>query len=93
MPQVLTANELVSGDVVYWDGDRWVPRVADAVLIDDTATAERLGQVEIAARRIVDPYLIDVTLDGGSPWPTRYREVVRASGPSVRTDLGKQAEA
>jgi len=93
MPQVLTANDLVTGDVVYWDGGRWVRRVADAALVNDPAAAEQLGAGEIAARRIVDPYLIDVALDGGTPWPTRYREVLRASGPSVRVDLGKQAEA
>jgi Protein of unknown function (DUF2849) len=92
MPQILTANDLPSGDVVYWNGTKWVLSVRDAVLIEAAPAAEALGAAELAAGRIVDPYLIDVALKDGAPWPTRYREVVRASGPSVRRDLGKQAE-
>ena len=41
MPQVLTANRLSAGEVVYWSAAKgWVQRLADAdVLADDAAEA------------------------------------------------------
>jgi hypothetical protein len=41
---------------------------------------------------VVDPYLIEVTREGAVPRPVRLREAIRARGPTVRPDLGKQAE-
>lgn len=92
MPQIFTANDLPTGDVVYWTGTDWTRDARAAALIDDADAAEALGKAEVKARRVIDPYLIDVEIVDGRPWPTRYREIVRASGPSVRVDLGKQAE-
>lgn len=92
MPQVMTAYDLPTGDVVYWTGSGWTRDVREAALIEDAASAEATGAAEASAQRVIDPYLIDVELQDGKPWPVRYREVVRASGPSVRLDLGKQAE-
>ena len=92
MSQIITANDLPAGDVVYWTGAGWTRDAREAALVTDTAAAEALGKAEVKARRVIDPYLIDIELVDGKPWPTRYREIVRASGPSVRTDLGKQAE-
>ena len=40
---------------------------------------------------IVGPYLIDVEQQGTDLVPTKYREVLRTKGPSVREDLGYQA--
>ena len=44
-------------------------------------------------RKVVDPYLVDVEIaaDGRSR-PRHYREALRALGPSMRPDLGKQAD-
>jgi hypothetical protein len=44
----------------------------------------------VAARVVVGPYLIDVAVEGGTIRPLHYREMIRARGPSVRPDLGKQ---
>jgi hypothetical protein len=41
---------------------------------------------------VLDPYLIDVELDGGALRPTKYREAIRCLGPTNRQDLGKQSE-
>ena len=92
MAQILNANELRSGDVVYWTGKGWSRDIQDAVPVTDEAEAAAIGQREEAAQRIVAAYLIEVTTDAGRIWPTQYREQVRAAGPSVRADLGKQAE-
>ena len=56
--------------------------------------ASRLGRrpVPEQAIRVIDPYLIEVTLDGAAPRPVSNREAIRAQGPTVRLDLGKQAE-
>jgi hypothetical protein len=43
----------------------------------------------IAAERINDPALIEVTGEPGAFVPTTTRERVRASGPSVRADLAR----
>jgi hypothetical protein len=93
MPQILNANDLPSGDVVYWNGAGWVREIASAMLIEDTAAADAIGKNEVAAQRVLDPYLVDVTLDKGFPWPVRPREQIRATGPSVRRDLARQTGA
>lgn len=87
MPRVLTGNRLETGDVLWWTGSDWSPLLSDAVAIG--AEGEALLAELIAAERINDPALIEVT---GSPsnWlPTTTRERVRASGPSVRADLAR----
>ena len=92
MPQVMTAYDVPTGDVVYWTGTGWTRDVREAAVFEDAAEADAAGIRDAAAQKVMDHYPIDVELKDGKPWPTRYREVVRASGPSVRLDLGKQAE-
>lgn len=92
MPQVMTAYDVPTGDVVYWTGNGWTRDVREGVVFDDPTAAEAAAVRDTAAQKVMDHYPIDIELKDGKPWPTRYREVVRASGPSVRLDLGKQAE-
>lgn len=92
MPQILNANDLLTGDVVYWTGHRWSRDIREAMIVADTAEAEQVAAAEVAARRVVETYLVDVTETADGPVPVRARERVRALGPSVRPDLGKQAE-
>jgi Protein of unknown function (DUF2849) len=91
MPFILNANDLPSGDVVYWTGRGWTRAIARALLVEE-AEADAVGRAEIAACRVVDAYRVEVTVGDAGPWPTRYREQVRASGPSVRPDLVKTGE-
>ena len=85
--QVVTANRLRDGIVVYLAADGgWRERVADAAIADDQG--ERLmalASAAVEARLVIDPYLIEVVEDGGLVRPSRYREVIRATGPSVET--------
>ena len=85
MPRVLTGNRLETGDVLWWNGSDWSLHLRDAVAVGDEG--EALLAKLIAAERINDPALIDVTGEPGAWVPTTTRERVRAVGPSVRPDF------
>lgn len=94
--QVLTANRLRDGDVVYWREGAWVETFVTAQVFDakDAADAAlvRAG-ADVKGRLIVSPYLFPVKIVDGKLRATEEREIVRSEGPSVRRDLGKQAAA
>ena len=94
MPQVLTANRLQVGEVVYWNSAHgWVDRFAEAeVLPDDKAEDVLKDAAEwVTKREVVAPYLFEVRVKDGVAVPVKIRERIRAAGPTIRTDLGKQA--
>jgi hypothetical protein len=94
MPQVLTANRLRLGEVVYWNRSKgWVSRLPEAeILPDDKAEDVLKGAAEwVQKREVVAPYLFAVRVEEGVVVPVKTREAIRAAGPSVRPDLGKQA--
>jgi len=95
MPQVLTANRLIDGEVVYLDATgRWVERLGEAQLLTSPAEGEMaLGKGLKAEneRKVVHAYLFDVVAQGDALKPVKMREIIRAAGPTVRRDLGKQA--
>ena len=89
--QALTANHLLTGAVVYWAGEAgWVEDIEAAELYREQETAEtaQADAVSRAAKdNVVDPYLFDLTEDGGTLRPTAQREIIRVSGPTVQVDL------
>jgi hypothetical protein len=85
MPRILTGNRLETGDVLWWNGSDWSLHLRDAVAVGEEGEALLAGL--IAAERINDPALIDVTGEPGAWVPTTTRERVRAVGPSVRPDF------
>jgi Protein of unknown function (DUF2849) len=91
---MLTANCLRQGDVLYWKAGGWVRNLADGeVFAEPAAAAAALDAAQkfVAQNRVVSPYLFEVREPSGKIRPVKEREIVRAAGPSVRTDLGKQA--
>ena len=93
-PQVLTANRLQLGEVAYWNGSTgWVTRLADAQVFAGPEAEAALKEAAEWVRKgeVVAPYLFDVRLEGEAIVPVKVREAIRAAGPSVRRDLGKQA--
>jgi hypothetical protein len=92
--KALTGNSLTEGVAVFWGQGDWRERFADADLIADPVAAEAvLGEARAAQTVVVDPYLIDVQIeDGGLPVPISFRERVRALGPTIHPDMGKQVE-
>ena len=93
MPQMIIANRLVDGAVVFLaPGESWTPLIASAAVIEDDAEAQRLlGAVkQLEARSpVIDPQVIQVKLDSdGVVRPIEIRELIRAFGPTVRTERG-----
>lgn len=93
--QVVTANRLGDGEVVYLTADlAWTPDLGAAARLESkTVAAERLEQAKksVEDRVVVSPYLIDLAETAAGFAPVRQREIIRAAGPTVRRDLGKQA--
>jgi len=95
LPQMLTANRLVDGDVVYWRAGEWVDALGDADVFatdGEAKTALTEAQNSVAANLVVNPYLFDVRREPEGLRPVKERELIRAAGPTVRADLGKQAD-
>ena len=93
-PQVLTASRLVDGDVVYWRSGRWTEALTEAdVFASEAEAAAALVQAQrfVADNVVVNAYLFDVREAPGGVRPLKEREIIRALGPSVRRDIGKQA--
>lgn len=87
-PQVMTANLLRTGDVVYLAGDgRWVTSLGEAETVADASSRAALAQradESLAANEVVAAYFIDVLVADGIARPVSVREAIRAQrGPSV----------
>jgi len=92
--QVLTANRLQPGEVVYWNTSTgWIPGLTDAQVFSgaDAEAALKAAAEWVRKGEIVAPYLFDVRIEGETIVPVKIREAIRAAGPTVRRDLGKQA--
>ncbi len=88
--RLLTGNVLESGDVVWWDGAGWSRHLHDAA--DVGAGGDALLADTLAAERINDAALVDAVATDAGPRPRTMRERVRGAGPTVRRDLGVQAD-
>ena len=92
--KVLTANSLAPGEVVYWNtAAGWRSELQQAEVFDDAGAERALAAAAewVAACEIVAPYLFPVRVENGLIVPVSAREKIRAQGPSVRPDIGKQA--
>lgn len=90
MLEILTANRLSDGDVVYRTaaGD-WVAEVDAAELIEDAAqltVAVAAAKADVAASKVLDVAPIAVEVTDGHIVPKRLRERIRAFGPTVKSD-------
>ena len=88
---VLTANRLGDGIVVFLDfeGD-WSETLEEAVVArsaDEVRALQERGTYDAVRNIVVEPYLIEVRETAGGLLPMRYRERVRAAGPSVLDDV------
>ena len=102
MAQIVIASDLADGRVVFLAKGSEARAVVWGRLIDESAVAEdAAAAAELLAwaeadagdrHEVVDPYLIDVEAREEGLRPTKYREEIRCLGPTIRRDLGKQAE-
>ena len=82
--QIITANDLLGGDVVYFTATAtWSRDIQKAEVFSDEAIAQvRLIEAMAQANAIVGAYLMPIqhTKDGHAP--THFREEFRTKGPS-----------
>lgn len=90
--KILTANRLRTGDTVYYTATgAWSPYVTDARIATAEADVEalkRAGAEAGADNAVIDVNIVDVE-PGAAARPVHIREIIRASGPTVRPDLQK----
>ena len=93
-PKIVSANDLLEGDVVYLDAaGGWTRDLSQAVVAPTQEAADALLARGNQPGVVVGPYLVDVSQDGeGRPSPVHFRERFRDRGPSNRPDLGRQAQ-
>ncbi|UWQ89908.1 DUF2849 domain-containing protein [Aliisedimentitalea scapharcae] len=94
-PKVVTANDLIEGDVIYMTADdSWTRNLAEAELITDEADAQiRLLDAQRQAVRVVGAYLADAKPGLNGPEPTHFREDFRRTGPSNYAHGKQEAQA
>lgn len=87
---MIIANRLVDGRVVFLaPGGQWDTAIAAGAVVEDEAEAQKLLEVAKQDQTrclVIDPILIQVRIDNGQVRPIEIREVIRAFGPTVRTD-------
>ncbi|MEM7547325.1 MAG: DUF2849 domain-containing protein [Pseudomonadota bacterium] len=80
-PAVLSAHDLLDGHAVWWTGSDWSPHIEAAHVAADTGARAALEATAAAPAHdaeVVGPYLVDVTLASGMPFPIVRREAIRA---------------
>lgn len=94
--QAVTANRLSDGEVVYFSVEKgWVEAFVEADIADGADAADALltrAMPDDFEAHVLEPYLFEVFEEGRFYKPASVRETIRAAGPTVRRDLGKQAE-
>ena len=89
--QMVLANRLTDGRVVFLAPDgSWAEDIAaGAVATDPDAGQALLAAAKLAESRnvVVEPDLIGIRQSAGQRRPVAWRDVIRAAGPTVRTDL------
>ncbi|WP_062018109.1 DUF2849 domain-containing protein [Aureimonas sp. AU4] len=95
LPVIMTANDLLDGEVVFLTRDGWSFDPRHALVAADAETAgwmEAQGRRAFAENRVVDAYLVEVRLEDGLPVATHFREAIRQKGPTIHPQFGKQAD-
>ncbi|MEC8099096.1 MAG: DUF2849 domain-containing protein [Pseudomonadota bacterium] len=94
--QAVTANRLLDGEVVYLAADNsWTEVFSEAEIADGPEAGEALLARAVPdgfEKQVLEPYLFEAIEDENTGFrPVSVREIIRAKGPTVRLDLGKQA--
>ncbi len=89
MPNVVTANRLTDGIVVYLAPDgSWVEDIARARIAsteNETKALEGVADKDVKARKVVAVYPMEVALVDGAVDPLSVREKIRASHRTTLT--------
>lgn len=91
--QIITANSLNAGDVVYLDAQhKWTTKLSDSLLLEDDQEAdELLAKVSARAEElvVVGPYLMEIDITNNTFVPLSQREIIRAKGPTIHPQFAK----
>jgi hypothetical protein len=94
--QVMTANRLRDGDAVFLTRTGvWSEKIDDAVLALEpqaAAALEARAAEDVKATHVTGQYLFKAERVDGKIRAVEIRERMRTLGPTVRQDLGKQAD-
>lgn len=94
--QVLTANRLSDGEVVFLTrAGGWSLAIDEAALAlepDAAKALEARGVEAVKTNVVTGSYLFHAERHEGRVRASHIRERIRTLGPTVREDLGKQAE-
>jgi Protein of unknown function (DUF2849) len=94
--QVMTANRLRDGDAVFLTRSGvWSEKIDDAVLALEplaVSALESRAADDVKATLVTGQYLIKAERVDGKIRAFEMRERMRTTGPTVRLDLGKQAD-
>jgi hypothetical protein len=89
VPNVVTANRLVDGIVVYLAPDgSWMEEIDRARLAeteDETKALEEQAAKDVKARKVVAVYPMEVAIVDGTVDPLSVREKIRASHRTTLT--------
>lgn len=84
--EVITANNLANGRVVFQTPFGWSFHIDEAELLVSKEAVEAAlarANADAAANRVVEPYAIEVARDGDDIVPARLRERIRVGGPTT----------
>jgi uncharacterized protein DUF2849 len=90
---VVSGQDLLSGEVVYFTPSNWVAALSSAHILEDESQAvSAIDTIQQHDRTVLFPYRLRVVRDAhGRLAAVHFREGVRATGPSNRFH-GKQAD-
>lgn len=93
--KAVTANDLMSGVVVYYTGSDWTEDLREAAVAEGEAAMTLLEAAQTDEGRAVGPYLMDVEEEGGAPVPAgraTLRERIRKIGPTIHPEFRRSGE-
>ncbi len=92
--QIITANSLGDGRVVFQTPTGWSHDIGMADVLDSAGALEiALVRANLAAaqNRVVEPYAVDVKRGPAGIVPVKLRERIRAEGPTTGNSRHKDS--
>ena len=83
---IITGNSLGEGLVVFQSASGWSLNIGEADVFETKEALDAAvvrANADAAANRVVEPYPIEVTRQGGKIVPVKLREKIRADGPTT----------
>jgi hypothetical protein len=88
MLNVVSANRLIDGTVVYLDPQgNWVEQLEAAAVFTSDADCEaglETAQAAVGANLVVDPFAVAIVEDGNGRRAASLRDAIRALGPTIQ---------